>query len=265
VLQHNGVLALELDTEPYVAPLPSLRRLSDWNRGLRADPERLAYLHDVRGLDDRTINRYELGHDGERYVLPVRTHGHKGRLVNVRRYLPEPPPGQRKMLGKAGRGIQLYPCVPGSKSVLLCEGEWDALLAIRHGLPAVTSTGGVNGWEADWNPAFTGSVVAIVFDCDAEGRLAAAARGRELCAAGAWVKVVDLGLEDKEDLTDHFVKYGHSAADLLTLIRQTPLAYSPGIEAVTSTKMAARPKTIKESSRAANSLELSTTDKGVMQ
>ena len=36
------------------------------------------------------------------------------------------------------------------------------------------------------------------------------------------VKIVNLGLGEKEDLNDYFMKYGHTVQDLYALIQSTP-------------------------------------------
>jgi DNA primase len=126
------------------------------------------------------------------------------------------------MIGLRDRSVfYLYPSFLSTTSILLCEGEWDTLIARQHRLPAV-GVSGVNIWDQKWNPAFAGTSVAIVFDCDDAGRSNARRRAEELSVAGARVKVVDLGLRDKEDLTDWFVKYRRTAEDLISLIRRTP-------------------------------------------
>ena len=218
VMAYNDEWDQEVMGEPPPpARLPFRAMLAAHCKRLLAMPERLAYLHDVRGLTTETIRRYCIGWDFRRYTVPV---FQGDELVNLRRYLPG---GEPKWVGLAGRSVKyLYPDFPTTTKVLLVEGELDALVARQHGLPAVTCIGGVNTWDPDWNPGFAGRLVVICFDCDDAGRSAAIARRQELCAAGARVKVVSLGLQDKEDLTDWFVPYNRTADELLSLIKATP-------------------------------------------
>ncbi len=61
------------------------------------------------------------------------------------------------------------------KSVVICEGEFDALVLLSHKIPAVTSTGGAGTFYADWFDLFPESVEEIIlcFDLDKAGRAGA--------------------------------------------------------------------------------------------
>lgn len=106
---------------------------------------RRAWLND-RGLSDETIDLYQLGHDGQRFVIPV--YGFEGELLTFRyrrddEYLDDKYP---KYCGQAGRnGLFLYP-LPGDIEALdtlyICEGEFDALLMNQLRRPAITATNG---------------------------------------------------------------------------------------------------------------------------
>lgn len=221
VLRGNAVLAGELGTASpkRVDPIPRSCDVARWQERLLADAELLAYLYEQRGLDEATIRLHGIGYDRGRYMLPVYR---RGRLVNVRRYKREASAGQ-KMWNVAGLGSppRLYPGVPRRGWVLLCEGEWDALVARRHGLGAVTTTGGVRHWRDEWNEFFRRREVAIVYDCDEVGRRASQGRAEGLFGVASAVKVVDLDLAHKGDLTDWFVAHRRSAEDLVTLIADT--------------------------------------------
>jgi hypothetical protein len=226
---------LVMGEPPPAARLPSLRRLLAWRRTLCALPERLAYLHNARGLTTDTIRRYCIGWDFHRYTVPIRDDDGSS-VVNLRRYLPG---GEPKWVGLAGRSVKhLYPNFPTTTTVLLVEGELDALIARQHSLPAVTCVGGVGTWDENWNRLFAGRRVAIIYDCDEAGRTHARRRQAEVRGVAASVKVIDLGLQDKEDLTDWFVTYSRSADDLRALIRRTPVT---GNEALNSRRI--RPRT----------------------
>lgn len=167
----------------------------------------MAYLLDARGLSRKTIQAARLGYDRERSAITIPVY-EGGQLVNVRRRFLSPA-AVPKITGLAGRGSQLYPAPPG-EDFILCEGEFDALLAGQHGLPAVTSTAGT-AWKKEWNVYAAERRVAVVFDSGEAPLAIAHRRAEELLATGAveaWP--VDLGLEDGEDLTDWFVTYGRT-------------------------------------------------------
>jgi len=196
------------------AELPSAAMRKGQHERLLSNRVALRYLRKERGLSLATIRRYRLGYDGEAITIPV---WHDGEVVNVRRRFLDPD-ADPKILGLAGRPAELYPAPPEGRAWLLGEGEWDVLLALQKGLPAVTSTAGAH-WSSEWDALVVGKRIAVVYDV---GSLAAATRrAAELRAAGAaeaWP--VDLGLAHGEDLTDWFVKYGRSAERLKRLIRR---------------------------------------------
>jgi len=206
-------------------PLPSPDRIRAWMNHLDGSPALLRYVLEERGLSRRIVRQYHVGFDEglECFVLPVYE---DGRVVNLRRYRPNLPPGE-KMRSLQGHGSppRLYPPLPSDKRpVVVAEGEWDALVARRHGLLAVTGTGGARAWQAGWSPAMADRHVAIAYDCDEAGRTGALVTATAVAPFARSVRVVDLGLGDKQDLTDWFVKHGRSVDDLRALINATPVA-----------------------------------------
>jgi len=222
VLDGNGAL---LHSQRPAAPAEDLSpvkaeaKVRRYREALLTSPKRLAYLHEQRGLSLATIEYYQIGYDEglDKYVLPVRD-GQR-RIVNFRRYLPGAPAGM-KMRNASGHGSppRLYPSLPGRGWVLMVEGEWDALVALQHGLPACTGTHGTT-WLPQWSPLMADRKVVFAFDCDDAGRNAAAKYAADVAKHASEVRVLDLGLEDREDVSDWFVKYGRSADELVAVIR----------------------------------------------
>ena len=217
---HQGNGALATSRPKYVEPI-SDEKVRQYVAYLHRRDDLLEYLTSKRQLSRHTITRFEIGYDEQRdkYVLPVRD---EGRLVNLRRYLPDAPPGD-KMRNASGHGspARLYPSLPRSGAVVICEGEWDALLLWQHGLHAVTSTHGAGTFLDEWVPEFFWRDVAFVFDCDDRGRTAAEQHATKVASVARSVRVVDLGLGEKEDITDWF-RQGRSASRLRRLINDTP-------------------------------------------
>lgn len=198
---------------------PSRAAVAGWHSRLRSDRAAMRYLREGRGLTGATIARHRLGYDGEAIVLPVLR---RRRAVNVRRRFLAPD-ATPKMRGLAGQRARLYPFAPPDDAWLLCEGEFDALVARQHGLPAVTSTAGTH-WASAWDRYLPGRRVAVVYDAGAGSLGAAAERATKLREAGAedaWaVALGSAGLRDGEDLTDWFVGHNRTAAELKALIRR---------------------------------------------
>ena len=116
-----------------------------------------------------------------------------------------------------------YNDVLNYNTLLICEGEKDMLTAKSMGIKsAVAKLGGVRT-PLIGGRNFDNKTVVLVYDCDEPGRKGAQIDAQLLIENHACrVKVIDLGLQDKEDLNDYFVKYGHTVQDLYDLIKNTP-------------------------------------------
>jgi Toprim-like/MCM P-loop domain len=156
-------------------PLPDSARMDGWQAALMGNESLLEFLEIQRGLTMDTIQRYGLGWDGKRYTIPV--YDDKSILRNVRCYSNIL---EQKMINWPGHGSppRLFPMsvlLDDPKTVWICEGEFDALLANQQGVAAVTGTGGVKstgrGWRADWSEWFKGKSVFVCFDRDKDGDL----------------------------------------------------------------------------------------------
>lgn len=99
----------------------------------------------ARGLTDETLERFQIGHDGLRFTIPV--YSAEGSLVAIRfrrddAYDETGP----KYLGVKGRnGLYLYPehvIDPSLGYLVVCEGELDAIRLRQEGVQAVTLTNG---------------------------------------------------------------------------------------------------------------------------
>jgi hypothetical protein len=204
---------------------PTEARVAGWHAGLLGDSVRLKRLRRERGLTLRSVRRFEIGWDHARraYTLPVRNLA--GELVNVSwraqigARLSNGAKITRQRRGIADGALPLYPQPLPPDGGLLVEGEWDALLARQHGLPAFTGLLGKQ-WNDAWDEYALGRVIAVAYDTGAEDDAARTVeRLRVAGARRAWVVALDLP-EEGDDLVDWFVKYRRSAADLRRTIRR---------------------------------------------
>ena len=167
-------------------------------------------LLELRCWTREAVDRLGLRFDGDRVVLPVRDE--VGELLGHLRYHPNG--GNPKMLADAGCSRELFPPPEtigpdeGDGWLWLVEGEPDAVRAWSLGVVAV-GVPGTQGWKPEWAPRFTGRKVAICFDADEGGRMAAARVGSDLAAAGIAAHIVDLTPVAESpgfDLTDFTAK-----------------------------------------------------------
>ena len=109
-------------------------------------------------------------------------------------------------------------------TLILCEGEKDMLTAKSLGLKnAVAKIGGaITQVIAGVN--LMNKNIVIVYDCDDAGRKGAEQDAYYLTEKfSCKVKVIDLGLQDKEDLNDYFIKHRHTVDDFYALLKATPI------------------------------------------
>lgn len=123
-----------------------------------------------RGLSDATINAFKLGWDGKRYTIPALAQRH---LFGVKRRQSEIADG---LLGKyvsikgSRVGIFNFDILAHTRSIVICEGEIDAMLLLQYGYPAVSSTGGASSWREEWAVFFPHMTdIVVLYDNDKAG------------------------------------------------------------------------------------------------
>lgn len=206
-------------------------KIKGWMSNLLSNGAVLDELMSRRGLEEDILSAYEIGWDSGRraYTIPVRDE--EERIMNLRRYQFDPKNGRRKICSVKGMGspARLYPISvltdDDPDEIIVCEGEWDALLTIQHGYPAVTRTGSARTWDTRWGEHFAGKTVYLIHDMDAEGQEANRKIARML-APVADVYVVDLPYEvvpkHGKDLTDYWSE--HDEADFAALLAEAKAA-----------------------------------------
>lgn len=200
-------------------PLPTPEEIEKWVRRLQESDTYLALLG-RKGLRAEDARRFRLGLDEHGMItIPISVHG---TLVNVKRYRFFPPPGAPKMLSWPGSKATLWSPEDALYShphaeVVVCAGEWDAMLARKAGYVTVTGTAGEGSWREEWSEQLAGRpVVVVVYDNDAAGR-----RGSERVVAslrrhGLSPRAV-FPPEEGEDLSDYVLR-GGDLAELLGFV-----------------------------------------------
>jgi DNA primase len=206
---------------------PNLAELAQqFHRNL---PDRIRqYLHS-RGIPDAQVEHELLGWNGLRITIPVRNRA--GEIVSFR--LARDPDDQTespKMLSTPGATAELYGreiLFAGPPRVVICEGEFDRLVLEAHGFPAVTSTGGAKTFRREWASELEGiPEVYVCFDVDQAGREGAQMVGELIPHA----HIVELPEEVGEggDVSDFFVRLGHTPEDFERLLAEAKPAPLPG-------------------------------------
>lgn len=139
------------------------------HRNLLSDTARLKYVLRERRLSFFVVKRFLLGWDteSERYAFPIQSR--TGKFVNIKLHNSEKEP--KSLSWRRGHGgTRLYPVSSlNRQKIVICEGEFDCLLLISHGINAITPTGGAGSWEEGWSRLFQGKVLQILYDSDIPG------------------------------------------------------------------------------------------------
>ncbi len=201
----------ELKAKMGLEPTPTENYLS-YHKILLKKQEPLDYLKD-RGITPKIISDYKIGWNGSRFFIPILDWGFN--LRNIRKHLMGPSDTEEKTLSsfKGVGGIRLYPIhqLMGAKKIFIFEGELDTLLAISHGIRAVTITGGAQSWNVSLNKYFEDKEVFICYDVDEAGKKGARKVAFHLQEIAKSVKLINLpseGLPSNGDFTDFVKKYG---------------------------------------------------------
>lgn len=200
------------------------------------------YLREERGLNDRTLIRYEIGADEYRLTIPV----YWGEEVpGIRQYLPNAAKGKKIRYNRRSlTATRLYPFhrydalvadpVEEGDFVILCEGEWDCMLLEQNGYKAITTTAGVTNWKDEWYQmiadALRGRSLVVMYDVNDKedvGQKMARRRATELAKLGVPCYIAKLPLEERGgDVTDFFVKHRRTVADMNVVIER---AFNAGL------------------------------------
>jgi hypothetical protein len=171
-------------------------------------------LKSHRMLSDSVIDRYQLGKIADRISIPI--YDASGEVLDIRKWLPEKSRVSNntpKILHyKAGFGAPRYYPIDqlNSTSLLLVEGELDALAAISHGLEAVTVTAGASTWTTELSQTLKGKRITILMDHDEAGIAGARRRAESISQMGCEVHIACWPSDRPKghDTTDELRTYG---------------------------------------------------------
>ena len=208
-----------------------------WHEAALRNVDLMRWFEVKRGYTRATVERFQLGWNGQRVTIPVRDEA--GKLVNVRLYLRDASGEQGKMLPLmtgAGSDVttRLFPMDPSvPDEVLLVEGEWDAIICRQHGLEeAMSMTIGAGNWNPTFTPLFADRTVTIAYDNDDAGNKGAVRVANILTSAeqGTRVRILHIpNLPPKGDVTDFFVEQNRTVEELRQLIDEaTPFVAATG-------------------------------------
>lgn len=189
-----------------------------WHQRLLDDRAAIDTLYEKKGIKLETAVKARIGYNGRYFKIPV--FSPERDIWNIRTYDMRPTNGRRKIWSVKGMGTaRLYPIGPLSRtgkheSVLVCEGEWDTLLALQAGYCAVTRTDGAGKpWHEEWTEMFVDRRVFICPDRDEVGIKSAIATAEAIGDVAQKVRFINLPYpitkKDGRDLSDLLLEQKH--------------------------------------------------------
>lgn len=201
--------------------------LFQWKQTTTLSDESRELAHTL-GISDEVLEELNVASSDENHLMfPVFMYNH---LLDIRKYNPGSKPKMRSRANcPAGLIVPYDIWKDSTKVTVLCAGEKDMAVARSNGLNAITFTGGEQAVPKILEP-FRDRTVAICYDNDDAGKAGAIKVAAALAPIAATVKIVsgfhEVCKENGEDITDFFVKYGKTKADLVQYIKNTP-AFEP--------------------------------------
>jgi|15BtaG_2_1085339.scaffolds.fasta_scaffold04457_4 DNA primase len=132
-------------------------------------PDHIKQFFAERKISEKTLEDFGISWDGNRIVYPVRNLEGKTIFCNYRRDpVSEMDP---KYMYDKGASVSLYGAdkIKDESTVVICEGQNDALVCWSNGIPAVTSTGGALSFQEDWAELLNDKEVLVAMDDDKAG------------------------------------------------------------------------------------------------
>lgn len=187
-------------------------------KSLKGRHDILEYLQIYRGLTPVAIEEFKVGWDGARITVPI-LNSDETKVYNIRRFRYDPPSvpdedisGPKVISYKGSIGSpRLFPerlLNELHTRIVLCEGEFDCMLANQYGFTCLTQTGGAKFWKHEFTDLIKAIAekVYICYDNDAAGTEGAKHAARQLVKEGLEVYIVDLKTHiNGGDITDFFV------------------------------------------------------------
>lgn len=182
----------------------------------------IEWLH-ARGITDAVLADNGIGWNGTHIVIPIKnTEG----VVIFNKYRRDPfgPTYQPKYKYEAGSTAHLFNAhkIKESGSIIICEGEMDALRLESSGYVAVTSTGGAGTFKEEWYVLLAYKNLYVCYDNDEAGIRGAV---KLLTKLNAKMVLVPRA-EGVKDITD-YLKIGGSFPILLEQAQSFPILSDP--------------------------------------
>lgn len=227
-----------------VSPAPRQKKATATNVSLTPNyvallhsalPERIREYLRKRGITDTIINQQQIGW-GDFYgrswiTIPITNAEGVYALLKLRKDPEDTNNTNKMMVYPKGAQHEIYgwEMLKGNVSdLVICEGEFDRLVLLANGIPAVTSTGGAATFKDEWAPHFLKAERAyICFDRDEAGKNGATkvlTKFLDLDHENVFcIDLPDMG-DGRKDVTDYFTVHGGDVDAFIRLARRVTKA-----------------------------------------
>ena len=206
-------------------------------------PENIRDYLNGRGITDGLIDKYQLGwgyfHNFYWIIIPVMDSNGEYLYIKLRR---DPASDKKpKCLfypeGTESTLFGLENLRNNNDYIVICEGELDCILLNSYGIPAITSTAGVETFKEEWIEYLNDvKSIYICFDRDKAGSKGAEELVLKLENNLNNKTIYKINfperMTDGKDITDYFVKYNGSKHELINELSE----YAAGKEPIDVTK-----------------------------
>lgn len=205
--------------EKKIAPFLPLADVEKYHGNLLLSERHLLLLKEKRLLDMSTIERFKLGLEGNRIIIPI--FDAEGRIINLRKYSFSSKP---KCISVEGYGRTRIFSIENlnEEHILFLAGEMDCLLGNQLGYHAVTlTTGEATRIPAEYLPMLRGKIISICYDLDKSGIDGALKLKASLLLFAKEVRIIELpkDLGKGGDFTDFFLQ-GHPKEQFDALLEE---------------------------------------------
>jgi len=198
------------------------------------------YLVQLELLD--MVDTARLGLYQNHLTLPT---FYKGQIINLCQFCPgEVPKYRNSKTAISGVITTTKSFKKTAEEIMICAGEKDMLEATKHGFNAVTIIGGEKVKPIYYKELFKEKTVYIAYDNDVAGMEGALDLAKWLYPYTRKIKVLNVGdtyeddkqdltavaKENKEDITDFFLKYRRNDLDLNNVIDNCRWYQPPALE-----------------------------------
>ena len=198
------------------------------------------YLVELELLD--IIDTARLGLYQNHLTLPT---FYKGQIINICQFCPgEVPKYRNSKTAISGVVTATKSFTKSADYIMICAGEKDMLQATKHGFNAISIMGGEKAKPTYYKNLFKEKKVYIAYDNDIAGVEGALSLAKWLYNYTTKIKVLNsanvyneeegdltaVAKENKEDISDFFLKYKQNDIDLNNVIDNTKWYQPPALE-----------------------------------